>query len=243
MSSQPSVIMKYPLTTDYEDDDFHLAHAGPFVLMNWRGDYRADSFPRIEAVHTRLAERRKDDITGVSIVEAASPIPGDDIRVAGSDMMTRTFSTTKAVVIIFLDQGFMASALQSVAARELSLGGRVPMKFFHDLPSAAQWLSQLYPKLELAPLDVEQLMDKLRVRFSPSRHPGSIPPGEERISSGPPPSSGIESARPSSRRVAISADHTTTLPSQGASMTPAQSARNPSISAPRVRAKGKPTRK
>ena len=211
--------MKYSLTTDFEDDDFHLAHAGPFVFMNWRGAYKAANFPRIESVHHRLAERRKEDITGVSIVEAALPIPGEDVRLAGADMMTRTHETTKAVVIIFLDQGFAASALQSVAARELSLGGRVPMKFFHDLPSAAKWLAQVYPKLEMTPLDMEQLLQKLRVKFAPSRRApasssselgrssdpstlSSFPPG--RRNSSTPPASAVDSRPASSRHTPIS---------------------------------------
>jgi len=199
--------MKYPLRSDYEDDAFHLAHAGPFVFMNWRGGYRAEAFPKIEDVHLRLAGRRRDPITGVSVVEADSPIPTEDIRLAGADMMTRTADTTKAVVIIFLDQGFAASALQSVAARELSLGGRVSIRFFQDIPSAAQWLTQLYPKLEMVSEDVEQLIAKLRQRFSPSRLPrpgssepdgwGSWPPGSENEASTP--SSGKQSGTSAAR--------------------------------------------
>lgn len=169
--------MKYPLLTDFEDDDFHLAHAGPFVLMNWRGHYSAASFHRIEAVHHRLAERRREDITGVSVVEAGSPIPGEEARLAGADMMTRTYPTTKAVVIVFLDRGFVASALQSVAARVLSLGGRVPMKFFRDIHSAGLWLPDLYPHIELSAADLEELLFKLRTRYSPSRIPA--PPASE----------------------------------------------------------------
>jgi len=188
--------MKYPLRSDYEDDEFHLAHAGPFVFMNWRGGYRAESFAKIEDVHHRLAGRRRDPITGVSVVEADSPIPSEDIRMAGADMMTRTADTTKAVVIIFLDQGFAASALQSVAARELSLGGRVSIRFFHDVASAAQWLAQLYPKLEMVPQDVEQLIDKLRQRFSPSRLPGSGPTAVSSWSSRPPASDDDRSTPP-----------------------------------------------
>jgi len=185
--------MKYPFRTDFEDDDFHLAHAGPFVFMNWRGRYQADSFARIEGVHHRLAERQKVDVTGVSVVEAESPIPGEDIRAAGSDMMTRTQSTTKAVVIIFLDEGFTASTLQSVAARELSMGGRVPMKFFHNVLDAAEWLAQVYPKLELATEDLVLWIETLRVRYAPSRlsNPPSANPDRsssypDRLSSHPP---------------------------------------------------------
>ncbi|HXS19532.1 MAG TPA: hypothetical protein VN764_20190 [Polyangiaceae bacterium] len=197
--------MKYPLRSDYEDDEFHLAHAGPFVFMNWRGSYRAEAFPRIEEVHLRLAGRRRYPLTGVSVVEADSPIPDEDIRLAGADMMTRTAETTKAVVIIFLDQGFTASALQSVAARELSLGGRVSIRFFHDIPGAAQWLTQLYPKLEMVPQDVELLIDKLRQRFSPSRLPGPPSSGNDSWSSRPPasdsatPSNGKTSGVPAAR--------------------------------------------
>lgn len=189
--------MRYPLRTDYEDEEFHLAHAGPFVLMNWRGVYRAENFARIEEVHHRLAARRRVNVTGVSVVEADSPIPGEEIRVAGTDMMTRTQSTTNAVVIIFLDQGFAASALQSVAARELSLGGRVPMKFFQDIPTAAQWLAQLYPRLEVVPQDMELLLEKLRVRFSPSRLPG--PPSSGATGNGTPPWSSVPPSSDSDR--------------------------------------------
>ncbi len=218
--------MKYSLTTDFEDDDFHLAHAGPLVLMNWRGNYHRSSFRKIEELHLRLAERRREHLTGISIVEAHSPIPGEEIRIAGANMMTHTGATTKAVVIIFLDQGFMASALQSVAARELSLGGRVPMKFFHDLPNAAQWLAQAHPQLEMTPLDMEQLLKKLRVKFSPSRLPA------------PQSSSGRSSSIPPDRLSGVVNTHASSLPpSERGEPQPLSSQRSPQSA---VRGRGLP---
>jgi hypothetical protein len=214
--------MKYPLRSDYEDEEFHLAHAGPFVLMNWRGGYRAASFAKIEDVHLRLAGRRRDPITGVSVVEADSPIPSEDIRTAGADMMTRTADSTKAVVIIFLDQGFAASALQSVAARELSMGGRVSIRFFHEVSSAAQWLAQLYPKLEMAPQDVEHLIQKLRQRFSPSRLPG---PGATTSSSSRPPAPDDEDSTPTGNNqngISVARSSDRPPPARGSDRPPAE---------------------
>lgn len=151
-----------PLITEFEDSSLHLAHSGPLVLMNWRTEFNPGHIAKIEALHHRRAQHYETGIVGMNIVECACGLPSTEARDMGNDMMKRTASTTRAVVMVMLDQGFAASALSSIALRVLGLGGRVPIRSFRTVRASADWIHVEYPETPV-PDDIADLVARLRV--------------------------------------------------------------------------------
>ncbi len=149
------------LVTEFLDSTLHLAYHGPFVLMNWRTDFDPAHIPKIEALHHRRAQHFGAGVIGLNIIEPACGLPSPASRRLGNEMMKRTAPTTRAVVMVMLDQGFAASALQSIALRVLGLGGRVPIRSFRAIGPAAEWIHFQYPEISER-ARIVQLIDDLR---------------------------------------------------------------------------------
>lgn len=137
--------MSLSLVIEYSDASLRLAYAGPLVLMNWRTEFNPTLLMRVEALHHRRVSQFPNGVLGVNIVEPTCALPSQEARERGNDMMKRTGPTTRAVVMVMLDQGFAASALQSIALRVLGLGGRVPIRSFRDVATAGDWVHFQFP--------------------------------------------------------------------------------------------------
>lgn len=137
--------MTLPLVTEYSDSSLRLAYAGPLVFMNWRTEFTPSLLTRVEALHHRRVAHYPSGVLGVNVVEPTCALPSQEARERANDMMKRTGPTTRAVVMVMLEQGFAASALQSIALRVLGLGGRVPIRSFRDVESAADWVHFQFP--------------------------------------------------------------------------------------------------
>jgi hypothetical protein len=160
-------LMRHTMVNVFGDEHFHLACAGPLILMNYRGEFRSGDMKRIEALHFQRATLYPEGLIGLSIIEPIQALPGAHARKVANEMMSRTGPTTRAVVLVMLDRGFVVNALSSMAVAVLGLDGRVPVKIFYKVEPALAYIARSHSSFPSAA--------EMSVMVSAVRQPGNYP--------------------------------------------------------------------
>jgi hypothetical protein len=130
----------------YSADGEHcIAAIGNLLVLNWRGEFPADSAKTAEAAHREMVGRYPPRISGLHIAEVTSKVPPPEIRRAANEVSVRNRHETACIAIVVFGEGFLRSTLQSIALGIFSLTAKVPTGTHRSIPDAVGWIEERMP--------------------------------------------------------------------------------------------------
>lgn len=132
---------KYEFIISHRDESITLGYVGPLVIKCWK-DFSPHNLERMEALHHERAALHPNGIIGLNIIEPINGLPTPEARRLAQQMMSRTGSTTRALVLIMLGHDFVRNILQSMAVKVLSARGSVPVRTYRSIAGGVDWIAR-----------------------------------------------------------------------------------------------------
>jgi hypothetical protein len=134
-----------PLLTEISADHDHwLGSCGSLAILFWPGDIAPRVCRTLPALAAKLAEReREPKVSVLTLTKPNSSPPNREARLALAAVSRDSAACVARIAIVREGQGFIASALASIAAGiHLLAGATSPHKTFSDLGDAIRWATE-----------------------------------------------------------------------------------------------------